>query len=116
MGWTLAEDWLTVMGLLLLTLGTGAQARASMREFTSLWRDVPDRAEDQTAKLKTGLRSSALFAAALIPVVGPIFTVLSIVQGSSQLARYLRLALVWGVIMVGSALTLAAAVIQLVLA
>ena len=54
----------------------------------------------------------------LIPVLGIIGSVLGLLfddQGV-PLARYLRLALVWGVIMVGSALTLAATVIQLVLA
>jgi hypothetical protein len=33
---TLLEDWLTVAGLLCLTIGTGAQAVASLGEFRSL--------------------------------------------------------------------------------
>jgi hypothetical protein len=36
MGWSLAADWLTVVGLLFLTIGTVAQALANLAEYESL--------------------------------------------------------------------------------
>jgi hypothetical protein len=101
---TLLEDWLAVAGLLLLTLGTGAQTSAMLRAFNSIRRSGPDRAGDEMAEARW-------------PVLGPILGFLFRNKDRGvQLAPHLRLVLVWGVIMAGFALTLAAAAIQLVLA
>jgi hypothetical protein len=46
MGWTLAQDWLSVVGLILLTFGTGAQALANLAEFKSLQASISKAAHD----------------------------------------------------------------------
>lgn len=46
MGWTLAQDWLSVADLILLTFGTGAQALANLAEFKSLQASISKAAHD----------------------------------------------------------------------
>ena len=46
MRWTLAQDWLSVVGLILVTLGTGAQALANLAEFKSLQASISEAARD----------------------------------------------------------------------
>ena len=46
MSWVLAEDWLAVGGLILLTYGTGAQAAASLADYKALWKKVKHQAKD----------------------------------------------------------------------
>lgn len=92
-------DWLAVAGLLLLTLGTGAQTSAMLRDFNSMRRSGRDRAGDEIAKVRWA-------------VLGPDLAFLFRNRDRGvKLDPHLRLVLVWGVIMAGSALTLAAAVI-----
>lgn len=50
MSWTLAEDWLAIAGLILLTYGTGAQAAASLADYKALWKKVKSQAKDTFAK------------------------------------------------------------------
>ena len=109
MGWTLAEDWLTVTGLVLLTLGSGAQALENLRMFRSMQPKVSGQAGDKTAKSK-------VLPAAAGEVRGLIGKLRLLCKSNEAFAPYLRLVLLWGVILAGSALTLAAAVIQLVFA
>lgn len=146
MGWTLAEDWLTVAGLLLLTLGTGAQALANLAEFKSLQASVTKVASDAIdetlgAAFEFVDLSNLPYAFALVRIAVYLYrlyramlarrSVLNAVilmprklaqlrakggDEAVELARFMRLAQVWGIIMIGSALGLAAAVIQLVLA
>jgi hypothetical protein len=46
MSWALAEDWLAIVGLILLTYGTGAQAAASFADYKALWKKVKYQAKD----------------------------------------------------------------------
>jgi hypothetical protein len=58
MGWGLAADWLAVVGLLFLTIGTTAQALASLRDFNGLKREAsPKEAMNEREKLEVALRS-----------------------------------------------------------
>jgi hypothetical protein len=140
MSWVIAGDWLAVLGLLFLTTGTAAQAWANLSEFESLRQTISGAASNALAGRAT--HGSLTGISVSVPVgflVGRRrqprrFSVLKIpllillrpaqlarirTEGGEeavQLAQFLRQAEVWGIIMIGSALGLAAAVIQLVLA
>lgn len=152
MWWGIAEGWLSVVGTLLLTLGTGAQAWANRTDYKSLQRtasEVASGALDDVIAAEIQ-RASAKALRALTESLGAgssrkgfwqrwqvpfwlflpkviLFTLVSMpgkldqlfTKGGDeavQLARSLRLAEVWAILMIGSALALAAAIIQLVLA
>jgi hypothetical protein len=143
-------DALAIADTSLLTIGTGAQAWASLAEFRSLKQSVPVAARYAvgTATLTLlitgggfdlGLRLPRFMPAwlrnalsaipnALIAIAQMIFFTLIFfpstiaqvrTEGGNeavQLARFLRLAVVWSILTAGSALALIAAVIQLALA
>jgi hypothetical protein len=116
MSWGLAANWLAVIGLLLLTFGTGVQAWANLAEFKSVKKTV------STATVKA--LADAVAGADLTGGLGFFFLrprklaqLAARDPGEAvELARFLRLAEVWSILMVGSGLALAAAVIQLILA
>ncbi len=139
MSWVIAGDWLAVLGLVFLTTGTGAQAWASLAEFES-WRQTISQAA-ANALAGRAAHGSLTGTAVSVPVgfqIGrrrprrvsavkiPLLILLRPAQlariraeggdEAVQLAQFLRQAEVWGIIMIGSALGLVAAVIQLALA
>jgi hypothetical protein len=139
MSWVIAGDWLAVLGLLFLTTGTAAQAWANLSEFESLRQTISQAASNALAGRAThgsltgisvsvpvgflvGRRQPRRFSVLKIPLLillRPAQLARIRTEGGDeavQLAQFLRQAEVWGIIMVGSALGLAAAVIQLVLA
>ena len=144
MSWAIAANWLTVLGLILLTTGTGAQAWANLAEYKSLLQTASTTsiaAVSAVMVLGGGIgpdmpfwwnryvpRWLALVPEILIGLVqlaGLIFVgfraTLTRIRADGgeeavELARFLRLAGVWTIIMIGSALALVAAVIQLALA
>ncbi|HEY2270567.1 MAG TPA: hypothetical protein VGI96_48680 [Streptosporangiaceae bacterium] len=119
---TLLVDWLTVASLLLLTLGTGAQALANLTEFRGLTGKTTE-SFSTVVKAVKGWRASWWHKAAVFVTnitAAPLY-----VLGKSQtdgendatrLLRFLRQATAWTILMIGSALGLAAAVIVLVAA
>ena len=137
MSWPLAANWLTVAGLVLLSLGTGAQALTNLAEFKSLQRTLSNAVIDTTRRviLAAGIAglilpswSKLLLRYRWLLIVTLALGTIVLMPGSLkeiraaggddavQLARFARLAEVWAILMVGSALALAAAVIQLALA
>jgi len=145
MGWGLAAAWLAVAGLILLTFGTGAQAWANLAEFKSLQATVSKVASDAIAEtileggtiaLLARISSSSQFALArmflrLLRLTLARLSIQSAVilmprtlaqlrakggDEAVQMARFIRSAEVWAILMLGSALALVAAVIQLALA
>jgi hypothetical protein len=127
MSWAIAGDSLAIIGLLLLTFGTGAQAWVNLAEFKSMRQTVSkvtlaafndvisDAAEKRSGFDPLGLALIRRFMSSSMPrklaevrVSGEIEAV--------ELARFLRLAGVWTILMIGSAFALAAAAIQLALA
>jgi uncharacterized membrane protein len=154
MAWGLASDWLAVAGTSLLTVGTGAQARAALREYKIVRRSIPEAAWDAVlhglllvafplvASLVThnpGSRSSRWvpdwlsrrvpdWVSTLALYVRLVFLIIFYLPGNLveirtgeqdqeiELLRFLRLTVVWSILMVGSACVLAAACIQLALA
>jgi hypothetical protein len=139
MSWVIAGDWLAVLGLLFLTTGTAAQAWANLSEFESLRQTISQAASNALAGRAThgsltgisvsvpvgflvGRRQPRRFSVLKIPLLillRPAQLARIRTEGGDeavQLAQFLRQAEVWGIIMIGSALGLAAAVIQLVLA
>jgi hypothetical protein len=138
MSWQLAESWLSVCGLSLLTIGTGVQAWTNLAEFRALRETAqavvgnePTAAvlgaffdfhrKGQKRPLFRGWQLLAIF----VPFLILYWVVLTSIAYSGvrnrggadrvQLARFIRLAAVWAVLMVGAALALAAALINLVL-
>jgi hypothetical protein len=149
MSWALGSGWISVAGLLLLTLGTGAQAWSSLTEFESLRRTIPKAAIETlravmatemlggsslTSRLRRRLnilhiripqfpRVSKWLFIARMAVFTIVLMPVSLKQirtdggeEAVQLARFARAAEVWAILMIGSALALVAATIQLVLA
>jgi hypothetical protein len=127
MSWAIAGDSLAVIGLLFLTFGTGAQAWVNLAEFKSMRQTVSkvtlaafNDVISEAAKKRSGfdplglglirrfMSSSMPRKLAEVRVSGEIEAV--------ELARFLRLAGVWTILMIGSAFALVAAVIQLALA
>jgi hypothetical protein len=127
MSWAIAGDSLAVIGLLFLTFGTGAQAWVNLAEFKSMRQTVSkvtlaafndvisEAAEKRSGFDPLGLGLIRRFMSSSMPrklaevrVSGEIEAV--------ELARFLRLAGVWTILMIGSAFALVAAVIQLALA
>jgi uncharacterized membrane protein len=135
MSWALAGNWLAVLGLVFLTLGTAAQAWASLSEFEHLRETVSKAAADPlavsgslagiTASVPVGIlmwRSKperlSVLKVPLLLFPRPRQLARIHAKGGDEavrLAQLLRQVEVWGVIMIGSALGLAAAAIQLAL-
>jgi hypothetical protein len=144
MSWGIAQCWLAVLGVLLVTYGTGAQAWANLNEFQNLQGRVKKRASD-------AIRESLGKAAAdLLSLSGPSswfrviwmpwhLTRLLLARGSVRnaiilmprrvallydeggpeavdLGRLIRAAEAWAILMIGSAFALVSAVIELALA
>jgi hypothetical protein len=139
MSWAIAANWLAVAGTTLLTFGTGAQAWANLTEFMSL----RDNLQEDALNAIGDVFGTMTIIAFLVNVVGtgtddiskwrrrvPTLAVLGALvffpriliqlraKGGEavELVRFLRLAEVWTILMIGSALALAAACIQLALA
>ena len=132
-----AAGWLAVAGTILLTLGTGAQAWANLAEFKSLRKAVSGYAGGLNSLLAIGFGNdifmpgmpsipalgtgplAGLIKAIYIVVLFPSFLKDLREEGGEeavQLVGFLRQAVVWGILMIGSALTLAAVAIQLAIA
>jgi hypothetical protein len=167
MGWGLTAAWFAVIGTLVLTFGTGAQAWANLAEFKSLQasvsavvsdiisdqaaatrgtvldllglrlgrRAVGDGATARASNLPSLLRLALLFARLPWQLLERRLTQSGSIQSAVflmprrlselrdkggeeavEMTRFLRSAKVWGILMIGSALGLAAAAIQLALA
>ena len=133
--WGFAAGWLVVAGTTLLTAGTGAQARASLDTYTSSREAVLTALSESPAGKGRIRRYVASMPAikrvspfGLVPALLEILTFISLPpskladirsQGgeeAAELSEYLRSAAAWGILMGGSALVLAATVIQLALA
>ena len=144
MGWSLAADWLAVVGLIFLTIGTAAQALANLAEYKSLLQTASAAAIAAVSTLSVVMVLGGGFGPdmpswwyryvpkwlALIPEIliglGQLTVLISRAtltrlrdeggEEAVELARFLRLAEVWAIIMIGSGLGLVAAVIQLAIA
>jgi hypothetical protein len=117
MGWSLAAAWMIVAGSVLLTIGTGAQAWANLSEYRDLISRLPE--EASLALVRGWLRFFILTSSGL-PVVAAAAALSAAAalvkpEDTERLARLARLTAVWTVLMVGSALVLAAAIIQLII-
>ena len=127
MGWGLAAAWLTVASLVLLTFGTGAQAWANLAEYKSARStigkatlDAIREAADVGPLLSIIIKADAHLTGIILAFMYLMPHKLREIRASGgeeavQMARFLRSAEVWAILMVGSALALAAAVIQLAL-
>jgi hypothetical protein len=146
MGWSLAADWLTVIGLAVLTIGTAAQALANLAEYKSLLQTASAAATAAISTLSVVMILGGGIGPdmpswwyrhvpkwlALIPEIVIGLGQLSVLifafsratltrlrnEGGEEavdLARFLRLAEIWTIIMIGSGLGLVAAIIQLVI-
>lgn len=128
MSWAIAGNWLAVAGLLLLTIGTRAQARASLAEFKRISKEL--------AKRKAQYRGFFAAEAITQPMLFPILIISRIltrlrylfmrsetlesirVEYDDQAAEYVlfsQQSLIWSILNIGSALALIAATIQLTL-
>lgn len=147
MGWSLASDWLTVVGLIFLTIGTAAQALANLAEYKSLLQTASAAATAAISTLSVVMSLAGGIGPgmpawwyryvpkwfALIPEILISLGQLTVVifafsratltrlrneggEEAVELARFLRLAEVWAIIMIGSGLGLVAAAIQLAIA
>jgi hypothetical protein len=147
MGWSLASDWLTVVGLIFLTIGTAAQALANLAEYKSLLQTASAAATAAISTLTVAMSLAGGFGPSmpswwyryvpkwltLIPEIVIGLGQLTVVifafsratlirlrneggEEAVELARFLRLAEVWAIIMIGSGLGLVAAAIQLAVA
>ena len=123
--WSAGAQWLTVAGSSLLTLGTWAQARASLIEYRDLFADLPQAA--RTALESSNMSRLTISRTRGVFVVNPAAIISEIPRQLQQIrqehgevaaraAQLIRLAAVWSVLAVGAVLILAASVIQLVLA
>jgi hypothetical protein len=139
MPWALVASWLVVGGSFLLTLGTGAQALAFRSEYRHLFGDLAAEKSQAIEALKyvepalssimiiaggdsdsLSIRASLRILAAFPIVVAIPLKIAAIRQVGGEeavhLARLLREATAWSVLMMGSVLILAAVTVQLVLA
>jgi hypothetical protein len=106
-----------VAGSVLLTIGTGAQARANLAEYRDVAATLPE-AIRQAISSTLAVSILAIFAASL-----PTVDIASVAQldagagpeTAKRLRELARLTAVWTIIMIGSLLILAGAAIQLAL-
>jgi hypothetical protein len=118
---------LAVLSAAVLTFGTVAQALSSFAEFKSLNQAVNAEIEEERKKGKA-LPHPPIWTDGRVSIIPLIWFNLALLfrvtkaagriragggEQGAQLARFLRLAEVWGVLAIGSVLALAAAVIQL---
>ncbi len=134
MSLAITGDVLAIAGTFLLTLGAGAQALANLAEYKTMKTTVSEAAR---AALDDAVFNWTLFSRmGVTPLVHQPGAGYGILRGflfiflprklaeiraqdageAAELARFLRLAVIWAIIMIGSALALAAACIQLALA
>jgi hypothetical protein len=139
--WSLAAGWLTVIGLVALALGTGAQAAANFSESKGLFRAITDKdRRDQLVKkyapLVPELMDNTVIQAVASAASGnPVrllrgffyflfvlpFKLPETRSGSSdddavRVLKLIHLSALWFLLLLGSALALVAAIIQLTLA
>ena len=151
-------DWLTVAGLVLLTLGTGAQAWGNLVEFRALWvvinqaafseswshhpivppqkidpefelhlPELPELPEVTPEEVAEALRHPPITPMWMIRMAagdnwGVVFAFLGALarvrteggKNALQLARLIRQAEIWGLLMLGSALVLMGSVVALI--
>jgi hypothetical protein len=132
MSWAIAGNWVAVAGLLLLTIGTRAQARASLAEFNKLKRELIKRRREMVetimgiAELATDFAIIGLPAAAIYTVKNHfryLFVSPETLEGiraqdgdeAVDLARLSQQSLIWTILNLGATLALVAAAIQLAL-
>ena len=139
MSWALATAWLTVIGLLCLAAGTGAQAWGAIAEYRDLVKAAPAEASRQFIMIMGIPAAFSLLRGLirnerppLLPLIrwAPLAAWSAIVAGPRKLSQIragggedavrlnqlIRLASVWLILMAGSMLLFTAALIQLVLA
>jgi hypothetical protein len=120
-GWGLAADWFAVAGTAFLTLGTGAQARASLAEYRSIRQRLSGAAGGALGEAALISAGPSGFLAAIAFFFIILLENLALIrmrrgEEADQLGPFLRLVRVWTTLMIGSALALVAACIQLALA
>ena len=145
MSWGIAQCWLAVLGVLLVTFGTGAQAWANLAEFERLKASV---SEDAWNAVKATLGEAAVHALLLsaglpsaLRVWGTSVRLFRLLvartsiqwaiivirrrlaqirdKGGDQaveMARFIRAAQAWAILMLASGIALVSAVIELALA
>jgi hypothetical protein len=139
--WSLAGDWLALVGLVFLALGSAAQAAGNFAESKDIFQRLKDKENrDKLVKkfkpLLPGVMIDGLSSAFSLPsplsgvvaLLSPLFQVLFVVpfnltnvrdeygEDAERVLKLINLGLVWSLILLGSLLALVAAVIQLVLA
>jgi hypothetical protein len=110
MGWGLAANWAIVAGSVLLTIGTGAQARANLAEYRDVAATLPEAIRQAIGSMLT-IPILAMSAASM-----PAFDFGAGPETAKRLRELARLTAVWTIIMLGSLLLLTGAAIQLALA
>ena len=137
MSWALAATWLTAAGSLLLTFGTGAQAWANLTEYRDLFDNASTEARQALQRVDPDQIATAIgvvtrgespswltWAVWLILWAFPMIIGIPLKMAAireaggeegTRLARLLRQAAVWSVLMAGSLLIMAAVTIQLAL-
>jgi hypothetical protein len=139
MSWVLATAWLTVLGLLCLAIGTGAQAWGAIAEYRDMVKAAPAAASRQFIMIMGIPAAFSLLTAILRNEKPPLWPLIrcaplaawsAIVAGPRKLGQIragggddavrlnqlIRLASMWLILMAGSVLLLAAALIRLALA
>jgi hypothetical protein len=135
MSWAIAEGWLKVGGLTLLTFGTGSQAVDAVMDSASValadpaelvrqeGKSLPEIIGGPTSRPAPYGPERFWFARLWIYFIftgfrpGKLRDIRAYgTDVAEAFARLIRLTAVWSIIMIGSALALAAAIIQLVLA
>src|ERR1700690_990012 len=135
MSLAITGDVLAVFSAAVLTFGTCAQALSNLAEFKSLnqavgetirkmYRRPPEDSSTQGEPATPGLASPGGLSPSVIVLIWLNLVLLFWVtkaavriragggEQGAQLAKFLRLAEVWGILTIGSGLALAAAVIQ----
>jgi hypothetical protein len=125
MSLAIAGDVLGVAGTAVLTLGTGAQAWANLAEYKSMRQQVSKAALDSLddAIDDVGVGGGGQFGFVVVILFFFLHLQDRLVRirakggdEAVQLVRFRGLARLWTILMIGSALVLAASVIQLALA
>jgi hypothetical protein len=137
MSWAQAASWLTVAGSLLLTFGTGAQAWANLTEYRDLFKNASTEVRQALQRAGPDLIAAVISVMTRVEstrwqvwavwrmlwafpmIIGIPLKMATIREAGGEeavrLARLLRQAAVWSVLMAGSVLIMAAVAIQLAL-
>ena len=131
MSLAITGDALAVCSAAVLTIGTVAQALSNLAEFKSLNQAINERVKEQERKQGKALPHPLMWSDGTVSIISLIWFNLVLLfrftkaasrirtgggEEGAQLARFLRLAEVWGILAIGSVLALVAAIIQLRLA